>query len=220
MVNELSGNVDGPVVQARAVGLVNMPSSTKTVNNVIREARSLNACGTLYRFLVSLVALVAMVGADQRGTPLDGMRIFCDALAIPSGWTQFPASWIAERAGLVGGVTQVLLLAGLLALPRPRQLGQDFGRTLEWRSPSAVVLSLVLMVQSGHVWPAVIAVGSWSALGLWMLCRPERGHSRSDHVSVVLVSLVLAVLYAPLLVCAWLFGRDRRRMPYGHVDAE
>lgn len=70
------------------------------------------------------------------------------------------------------------------------------------------------------MWPAAITVGSWAAFGLWMLRRPVRGYSRSDHVSTILVSLVLAVFYAPLLVCAWLFGRDRRRTPYGHVDLE
>lgn len=122
-------------MQAGSVGPVNMSSPTKTVNNVIREARSLNVCGTLYRLVASLTALATMVGVDRRGTPLDGVRIVCDALAIPSDWTEFPAGWIAERAGLVGGVTQVLLLMGLSALPRPGQLGWDLGQTLEWRSP-------------------------------------------------------------------------------------
>ncbi|MFB8140747.1 hypothetical protein [Streptomyces parvus] len=166
------------------------------------------------------MALAAMIGADKRGTPLDGIAFVFDALAVPSGWTEPVASWIAERAGLVGGMAQISLSLGLLALPRPRQLGWDLGQTMEWRSPSASVLSVVLMMQCGHTWSALITFGSWAVLGLWMLRWSERGYSRSDHVLVALGSLALAAFFAPLLVCAWFFGRDWMRKSSPHVGAE
>lgn len=162
VINDLSGNTEGPVVQAGSVGSLDMSRPTKTVNNVIQEARSLHIGAALYRFLISLTALAAVVGARQWGTPLEGMRVVCDVLAIPSGWTEPPANWIAGRAALVGGVAQILLWVGLLAMPRPRQLGWDLVQTMEWRSPSAVVLSVVLLVQSDHAWLALITIGGWA----------------------------------------------------------
>lgn len=220
VINDLSGDTEGPVVQAGSVGSVDMSRPTKTVNNVIQEARSLHIGAALYRFLISLAALAAVVGARQGGTPLDGMRVVCDGLAIPSGWTGPAASWIAARATLVGGVAQTLLWIGLLAMPRPRQLGWDLGQTLEWRSPSAVVLSVVLLVQSDHTWLALITIGGWAVLGLWMVRWSEHWYSRSDHVAVVLVGLSLAVVFAPLLAGAWFFGRDRGHVPYAYAESD
>lgn len=220
LFNDLSGNVEGPAVQAGSVGRLDMSRSTKTVNNIVREARSLNIGATLYRFLASLVGLAAVVGACEWSTPLDGMRIVCDALVVPSGWTEPSARWLTERSVPVGGMVQILLWVGLLALPRPRQLGWDLGQTMEWRSPSTVVLALALLLQSGHAWLALFTIGGWAVLGLWMVRRAEGWHGRSDHAAVVLMSLFLAMVFAPLLVCAWFFGRDRGHMPYAYVDSE
>ncbi|MFD9534992.1 hypothetical protein [Streptomyces sp. NPDC060010] len=219
VVNDLSGHVEGPVVQARSVRDVFMSSPSSTVNNVIKEVRSLKVVATLYRTLASLAALATIVGARRWGTPLDGMATVCDALAVPSSWTEFPASWIAERAGLVGGVAQILLMVGLLVLPRPGQLGWDLGQTMEWRGPSTVVLSFALSVQSDQVWPALFLVGLLGALGLWALSWTQHRYSRSDRVTVAVGSIFLAVIYAPLLVFAWLFARDAGSRPYALVDS-
>ncbi|MGV9690180.1 hypothetical protein ACWDUX_13810 [Streptomyces sp. NPDC003444] len=219
VVNDLSGHVEGSVVQARSVRDVFVSSPSSTVNNVIKEVRSLRVVATLYRTLASLTALATIVGARHWGTPLDGMTTVCDALAIPSSWTELSASWIADRAGLVGGGAQILLMVGLLVLPRPRQIGWDLGQTMEWRGPSTVVLSMALLVQSGHVWSALLLVGLLAALGLWALSWPQHRYSRSDHVTVAVGSIALAVVFAPLLVFAWLFGRDVGSMPYAPHDS-
>ncbi|WP_406147740.1 hypothetical protein [Streptomyces sp. NBC_01012] len=220
MTNDLSGNVEGPVVQAQSVGTVDLSSRTKIVNNIIQEARSLNLGATLYRLLASAMALATLIGARRWGTPLDGAATVCEALAIPTDWTESTASWIAVRPGIVGGVAQILLLVGLLASPRPGQLGRDLGQTLEWRGPSTMIVSLALLVQSGQAWPALITLGSCAALGLVMLRRSAGGYSRADHVSVILGGLALAVLFAPLFVFAWFFGRDWRRKRYAYGASE
>ncbi|AEN10973.1 MULTISPECIES: hypothetical protein [unclassified Streptomyces] len=219
VVNDLNGHVEGSAVQAHSVRDVFMSNPSSTVNNVIKEVRSLNVVATLYRTLASLAALTTIVGARRWGTPLEGMAVVCDALAIPSSWTESPVSWIAEHAGLVGGVAQILLMVGLLALPRPKHLGWDLGQTMEWRGPSTVVLSLALSMQSGHMWPALFLVGLLAALGLWVLSWSQHQYSRSDHVMVAVGSIFLAVVYAPLLVFAWLFARDAGSKPYVLVDS-
>ncbi|MFJ9762440.1 hypothetical protein ACIRUY_01370 [Streptomyces erythrochromogenes] len=217
--NDLSGHVEGSVVQAQSVRDVFMSSPSSTVNNVIREVRSLRVVATLYRTLASLAALATLAGSQSWGTPLDATAAVCDALAIPSGWTQSPARWIAERSELVGGVAQILLMVGLLVLPRPRQLGWDLGQTMEWRGPSTVVLSFALSVQSGNMWSALVSVGLLAALGLWVLSWPRHRYSRSDHVMVAVGGILLAVIYAPLLVFAWLFARDVGSTPYPRADS-
>ncbi|MEV7400465.1 hypothetical protein AB0N93_08670 [Streptomyces sp. NPDC091267] len=219
VVNDLSGHVEGAVVQAQSVRDVFMSSPSSTVNNVIKEVRSLKVAATLYRALASLTALATIVGARRGGTPLDGMATVCNSLGIASSWTESPAIWIAERAGLVGGVAQILLMVGLLVLPRPKQLGWDLGQTMEWRGPSTVVLSLALSVQSDHAWPALFLVGLLAAVGLWVLSWSQRRHNRSDHVTVAVGSILLAVIYAPLLVFVWLFARDMGSRPYELVDS-
>ncbi|MFF4870082.1 hypothetical protein [Streptomyces sp. S1] len=214
--NDVSGQVKGSVLQARTIRDVRVSS---TVNNLVKEARSLKLVATAYRVVASLAALAA-IAADHGDTPLDALAAGCDALALPSGWAVSTASWIAERAELVGGVAQLLLMVGLMALPRPRQMGWDVGQTMEWRSPSTVVLSFVLLVQCGDTWPALLTVAVAAAVGTWMLSGPKHRWSRSDHMMVIVVGIILAVFFAPLLVLMWFFGRDASSASYAPAEPD
>jgi hypothetical protein len=217
--NELSGHVDGPVVQAGFIRDVVFSSPRSTVNNIMKEARSLNVLATLYRCVASLASMATFAILGHGGSPLDRVAAACDAAAIPSGWVTSAESWVHGRSELVAGAALVMLSVGLLALPKRQQVGWDLGETLEWRSPSTVVLSFSLLVQCGYIWQALLTVGILGAFGAWVVSWEEHRRDRSDHVMVVVGSVFLAVVFAPLYVFVWLFGRDAVRRAYVPANA-
>lgn len=187
---------------------------SSTVNNMVKEVRSLSVVTTLYRTLTSLTALAAIAGVRHGGTPLDGMAFMCDALAIPSGWTNPVSSWVSERAEPVGGVAQILLTVGLLALPKRRRIGWDLAQTLEWRAPSTTAMSFAVLVQCGYGWHALLLIGLFAVWGIWEIRRGNYRYDASDHVLVAVGSILLAVTFAPLFAFVWFFARDARNTSY------
>ncbi|KNB50372.1 hypothetical protein [Streptomyces caatingaensis] len=213
--NRVDGHVKESVFQAGSM-FVSAPS--KTVNNVIRHVRSLNIVAMLYRMLSSLAALAAAGGAVHGERPLGEAATACEALALPSGWTALAAGWINGRVDLVGGVALVSLGASLLALPKLREMGWDLGQTMEWRGPATAVLSFAILVQCGYTWKALPLVVLLSAVGLLVLSGREHRRLRSDHVTVAVGGIVLAVGFAPVYVLALLLGRDAGVAPYPPAD--
>lgn len=185
-----------------------------TVNNIVEEVRSLRLVPTLYRTLASLMALAALAGVKHGGTPLGGVAVACDALAIPSDWTSPIASWVDEHAGPVAGLAVMLLTFSLLVLPKRRDLGWDLAQTLEWRAPSTAVLSFVLLVQCGYALHVLPLLGLFAFWGVWEVTRGKFRYCASDHVLIPVVGIFLAVLFAPVSVAAWCVGRDAGSAPY------
>ncbi|MFB7634627.1 hypothetical protein ACFC0M_27260 [Streptomyces sp. NPDC056149] len=210
--NSLDGHVDGAVVQAGSIGFLSAPSNR--VHNVFKEVRALNAVPMLYRTMVSLTALAALAGVRHGGTPLAGIAFVCDWLAIPAGWTEPVMSWIAERSDLVGAAAGLMLFVGLLALPNLRRMGWGLVQTLEWRAPSTVVLSFVVLVQCGYAWSVLLSMGVLAAFGVWVAWKTTHRGARSEQVLVAVSAVVLAVFFAPLYAFVWLLARDARSAPY------
>ncbi|GHE91044.1 hypothetical protein GCM10018785_67130 [Streptomyces longispororuber] len=104
-------------------------------------------------------------------------------------------------------------------MPKRKHVGWDLGQTMEWRGPSTAVLSFALLVQCGDAWQALLVVGFLANVGTCVLSGPTYRNHRSDHVMVAVGSIFLAVIFTPLLMFAWLFGRDPGHMPYAPADS-
>ncbi|MCY0946700.1 hypothetical protein [Streptomyces antarcticus] len=211
MNNELGGHVRGPVLQAGSIGDVFVSAQSNTVNNVLKEVRSLNPAMTLYRILASLMVLASVAGVGSGRTPLQEIASVCDSMDVPSSWTGPVASWITERAELVGGVAALLITTGLLSLPKPRDVGWDLGQTLEWRAPSTTVLSFAVLVQCDYAWYAMSHIGLLMVWVIWETRR--RRYDSSDRVVVAVGSILLAAIFAPLYLLVWFLARDVRGAP-------
>lgn len=208
--NSLSGShIEGSAIQAASFRDVHVSGPSKTVNNVIRGARKLDVLATLYRVLASLAGLAAFAAVNSGRTPLQAVATACDALGLPARWAASTAIWIGERPELVGGAAEILLILALLTLPRRKDLGWDLGQTMEWRGPSTAVLSFALLVQGGSMWRGLLLVGLFAAFGACLLSRSTYRAERAEHMMVAVVSIFLAVIFAPLLVLAWMLGRDQ-----------
>ncbi|MEU5418759.1 hypothetical protein ACH4UT_28580 [Streptomyces sp. NPDC020799] len=202
--NKLDGHVGCFVLQAGIISGVSM----SFVRNVTQEVRLLNVMAKLYRMLSSLTALAAIRGAKRGGTPLGGAANACEALALPSDWAVSTARRVAERAELVGGLALILLVASLLALPKPSQMGWDLGQTMEWRGPSAAVFSFSVLVQCGYMRLALLVIGIFAAIGIVTVSVQNNRSHRAHHVLVAVGSITFAMFFAPLYVLVWLLGRD------------
>ncbi|WP_030370108.1 hypothetical protein [Streptomyces rimosus] len=210
--NKLDGHVEGPTIQAGAVGIASV--SWSKVNNVFKEVRALNTLPTLYRALASLMSLAALAGVRHGGTPLAGAAFMCDRLAIPTGWTGCIANWMAGRTNLVTAVAAPLLAVGLLALPKRRHLGWALEQALEWRGPSTTVLSFVALVQCGQVWHALILMSVLAAVGILVIKNGDHRHDGLERALTPVVGIALAVFFVPLYVFVWLFSKDSGSAPY------
>ncbi|AGI89103.1 Hypothetical protein XNRR2_2740 [Streptomyces albidoflavus] len=62
------------------------------------------------------------------------------------------------------------------------------------------------------MWRGLLLVGLFAAFGACLLSRSTYRAERAEHMMVAVVSIFLAVIFAPLLVLAWMLGRDP-----GHV---
>ncbi|WNI24189.1 hypothetical protein [Streptomyces sp. ITFR-16] len=212
--NEMSGgHVNGAVIQAGAVhGDVSVTAPVhETVNTVIREVRTMRFGPALYRVLASLAGCSAVYGAAHGDKPLLGAAAACEALGIPSGWTAPAAAWIAGRTDFLGGLATLLVLVGLLTVPKPEALGGDLAETLQWRGPSSTVLGLAVLAQCGLIWQPLLNIAPFVAFGIWVAGRQEEYGSRSGRVAVAVLGVLLALAFAPLYAFLWLFGRDANR---------
>ncbi|MFF4606023.1 hypothetical protein ACFY12_25185 [Streptomyces sp. NPDC001339] len=181
------------------------------VNRVINQARSLSITTTAFRILASLVGCATVAGTWLGGTPLHGAAHICNFFAIPAAWTIPAAAWIAERAEPIGFLATLMVALGLFATPRPRQLSRDLGEALEWRGPSTTVLALALVMQSDYLGRSLVTLVPLAAFGIWAAGRSGlAGDSRPGRVGVAFIGLVLAVLFVPLYVFGWLYGREAR----------
>ncbi|MFJ7630642.1 hypothetical protein ACIQZN_29590 [Streptomyces sp. NPDC097595] len=212
--NEVSGgHFTGPVIQAGTVrGDVSVSAPVyETANTVIREVRTMRFVPMLYRVLASLAGCSTVYGTSRGDTPLRGAIAACNALDIPSDWMAPAASWIAERSGLVGGMATLLVLVGLLTVPKAHHLGGDLGETLEWRGPSSTVLGLALLMQCGSMWQGLLAIAPIVAFGIWVVGRERMPGERSQRVEIAVGGVILALAFAPLYAFLWLFGREAPR---------
>lgn len=121
------------------------------------------------------------------------------------------ASWIAERSDFVGSVATVLVLVGLLTVPKARHLDGDLGETLEWRGPSSTVLGLALLMQCGSVWQSLLTIAPVIAFGIWQVGREGIPGGRSQRVGIAVGGVLLALAFAPLYMLLWPFGREAVR---------
>lgn len=210
--NEAGGRIDGSVVQAGIVhGDVSVTAPVRVINRVSNEIRSFKMVGVLFRSLASIAGGAAVFGLSNGCTPLVQVASWCKALAIPGGWTVAAAEWISGRAEVVATVAEFVVVIGLLLLPRPRQLGWDFGESLEWRGPSTVVLAMAVVVQCGSVWPAMLNAVVIAAVGLWIAGQGRTsGYARWEYVTVAASAIFLALLFLPVYLFAVFFGRDVR----------
>lgn len=106
----------------------------------------------VYRFVCSLMFLVAVVGTKDGVLPLGQLRRVLDWLAIPAGWLTPVQSWIELRGEFVATVGVMTLLVAL-----------SFAAANGWksRSGSTTLLSFVALFQTGRslqllIWIVVV----------------------------------------------------------------
>ncbi|MER6379089.1 hypothetical protein [Streptomyces sp. NPDC001250] len=207
--NHINGTVGGPAVQAKVVyGDVSITAPAQ-VADAIRGVRSLRITATVFRLVVSLAGCAAVYGVWHGSTPLSGLAKWCDALSVPSDWTSAVAAWMDNHAGGLGLAATAMVTFGLITMPAPRRVGEDLGRILEWRGPSTTVLGLAVAAQCGILMDLVVQTLLWSAVALWLLGRSEGGRfNRTGRMRVAVVGVLLAVLFTPIALFAWGYGRD------------
>lgn len=212
--NHISGTVGGPAVQAKVVhGGISITTPAQ-VATVIREVRSLRITATVFRLVASVVGCAAVCGVREGRTPLAGLAEWCDALSISTDWTNVVVAWTDKHAEGLGLASTAMVTFGLLTMPAPWRVGEDLGSILEWRGPSTTVLGLAVAAQCGILMTLVLQTLLWSAVALWFFGRFGAGaFSRTDRVRVTVAGVLLAVLFAPIALFAWGYGRDADSAP-------
>lgn len=160
---------------------------------------------SVYLFAVSLMGIALVSGLIRDGALSvlqEADRWWEWAIGSHAVWLLDSQRWFAQHAGVCGAVSWVLVLtaAGVLAWQRDTAL-----RTLT--SPS-LVLGLALGSASGVDWLGQLGVAIGSLIGLFVLARVATRDDSFDFVNFMttLISILITVIYAPILVISWLTG--------------